>query len=47
MTLKMLLGAGCEACIVPFWPVGTQHFNERVLIITKMAEKSLVEKFSI
>lgn len=47
MTLKTLLRAGCKACTVPFWPRGTQHFNERVLIITKMVEKSLAEKFPI
>lgn len=26
---------------------GTEHFNEKVLIITKMVEKSVVEKFPI
>lgn len=44
MTLKTLLRVGYKACTVSFWPGGTQHFNERVLIITKMVEKSLVEK---
>lgn len=46
MTLETLLRAGYKACTALLWPGGTQHFNEGVLIITKMVEKFLAGKES-